>query len=332
MNFLVKSLIKFFQPVVPLQAFYFTPNEQFICAQTIFRIFYAIIFFLSVLNLSSWENYLSTTTLDPLWPIFWLSYVNLKNGIIAILGFQFFSSILGLIFPHNRIVRLAIFLSLLELIAFKNSFDKIFHQDHLSLLLSFVLIFLPYGWHLGRNTTKSVRTATLMFFVSSQALIMLTFTMSGLGKIIYSIIQALQGEVHTLAPQGLATHIAQQLLTKNISSFLGPWLINHYHVAWLLMIGTLYLQFFALWAVFCPSLHQWWALGLILFHLGVYFTMMINFEQNCLWLALFFLNSPFRPRRFDLRQTIQELPLIDLLVANNRKYSFNMSINKSKNL
>lgn len=330
MNFLVKSIINFFRPASAAKAFFFTPNEQFICAQTIIRIFYAIIFFLSVLNLPSWEADRSAINFEPLWPIFWLPYVNLQIGIAAILGFQLLSSIFGIISPHMRTVRIAVFLSLLEFIAFKNSFEKIFHQEHLVLLLSFVLIFLPSGWHWGRTSTKSVRTATLMFFASCQALIMLTFTMSGLGKVIYSIIQALQGEIHTLAPKGLAIHIAQQLLAKNVSSYLGPWLINHYYVGWLLMLGTLYLQFFALWAVFRPSLHQWWALGLILFHLAIYFTTTINFEQNCLWLALFFLNSPFRPRRFDWQQTLQDLPLIDLLVAKNRKYGFNMSINETK--
>lgn len=59
-----------------------------------------------------------------------------------------------------------------------------------------------------------------------------------------------------------------------------------------------------------------------LFHLGVYFSMTITFEQNCLWLALFFINSPFLPVRFDWRQILQDLPLVGLLFSKYSKLAF----------
>ena len=44
--------------------------------------------------------------------------------------------------------------------------------------------------------------------------------------------------------------------------------------------------------------------------------MRINFAENCLWLALFFVNSPFRPQKFNWRQIGRDLPLVG--------YAFNL--------
>ena len=135
--------------------------------------------------------------------------------------------------------------------------------------------------------------------------------MSGIGKIIGIVQQSFQGEVHTLAPKGLALHIALAFRLTDSPTVVGLWLIKHYDVAWPLMIGTIYLQFFSLWSVFRPSLHQIWGLSLILFHIATVFIMQIPFLQNCIWLALFFVNSPFRPLDFNSKQILKDLPLFN---------------------
>ena len=90
----------------------------------------------------------------------------------------------------------------------------------------------------------------------------------------------------------MAHQIAAKLLDVDATTYLGPFLIDFYLLGWPMMILTLYLEVFALWAVFRPSLHQLWGLGLILFHVFSHLALGVGFTQNALWLTLFFVLSP----------------------------------------
>lgn len=291
-------------------AYLLNQHEQFICVQTIFRTYYAIIFFLSF---TSWRSYLKTTNIEPLWPLYWFEYTGIDFGIKVVSLLYFAACLLVVIFPGWRISRIVAFLGLLEFRAVANSFGKINHSGHLAILLSFILIFLPYKW-LSKNVSKYVRTATLLVFSGCQALIMMTYTMAGVGKLVGALFQSIRGEIHALDPQGLPLILAERILKNGGENFLNSFLINNYYVTWLLMLGTVYLQFFSLWAAFRPRLHQIWGLGLILFHISTSLTMDINFPENILWLAIFFLGSPFRPESFSGRQLLQDLPLISRIL------------------
>jgi fucose 4-O-acetylase-like acetyltransferase len=141
-------------------------------------------------------------------------------------------------------------------------------------------------------------------------MMLLTYSMSGLWKLFAVISQTLQGQVSAIAPTALARHVAAKLLSSDTTSLLGPWLIEHYWVGWPLMIATLYLELFALWATARVSLHRWFGLGLILLHVSTHLTLNVSFVQNSLWLALFLVFSPFNPDRPDRRSSARDLPLL----------------------
>ena len=290
-------------------------KEAFVRAQSVISAYYAVLLFLSVNNLYSWQTYLTATDLAPRWPVFWLRYVDTDVGISWILWLHLFGGLVAVTLARFRLVRILVFVSLLEFLALKYSFGPINHGDHLSILIGFVLIFLPPGWRASARTSREVRAATLLVFSGCQALIMLTYSMAGFWKISGVVRQVIMGEVHALAPKGLAQQVAAKLLSVESTTPLGPWLIEHYAIGWLLMVGTLYLQFFALWAAFRPSLHQCWALALILFHVASHLTIGVGFAQNTLWLALFFLLSPFRPQSFEWRRTSRDLPVVGPLLS-----------------
>lgn len=285
-------------------------RERFARAQALITAFYAVLMFFALSNLFSWQEYLNTTSLTPRWPVFWLRYVELRSGIAAILWFHLVAGLLAVTLSNYRFARILVFCSWLEFLAFRYSFGGINHGDHLGLLLSFVLIFLPSGWNASRPATRYQRAATLLVFSGCQALIMLTYSMSGAWKAGGVIQQALQGETTYLAPSGLARQVAAKLLADDATSILGPWLIEHYWVGWPLMIGALYLELFALWAAARPSLHRAWGLALIFLHVSTHLTMGVGFPQNPLWLALFLLVSPFRPESPSWRQLLRDLPVI----------------------
>lgn len=303
------------------QLIFLTKQAQFQQAQLIIRIFYVIIFLFEYRKYSRWTSLVNTTSLDPIWPVYWLNYVNIEFGILCILYLGLCSSLLAITFPNWRITRILVFLSLLEFTAFNNSFGKINHAAHLSILLSFILIFLPSRWDSLKKVNQYTKNTTLMIFASCQSFIMLTYTMAGIGKVFGAVIQGFQGEIHNFAPQALALHIARAFSQQDSYTVLGLWLMEHYYIGWPLMIGTIYLQFFAIWAVFRPSLHQIWGFGLILFHIASVFTMKISFMQSSLWLVLFFINSPFRPLNFNIQQVVEDLPIFGFFFRLRLKYS-----------
>ena len=290
-------------------------RERFATAQALITAFYAVLLFFALNNLFAWPEYLATTSLTPRWPVFWLRYVDLRSGIGAILWFHLLCALLAVTCSGYRLARILIFCSWLEFLAFRYSFGGINHGDHLGLLLAFVLIFLPAGWNSSGPAPRRRRAQTLLVFAGCQALIMLTYSMSGAWKAGGVIQQALQGETTYLAPSGLARQVAAKLLADDSTSVLGPWLIEHYWIGWPLMIGAIYLELFALWAAARPSLHRAWGVGLIVLHVSTHLTMGVGFPQNPLWLALFLVLSPFRPEQGGWRRAARDLPLIGWWVA-----------------
>jgi hypothetical protein len=288
-------------------------SRSYLISQTIIKAFYCIILFLAVLEFQNWTGYFSRHNLLPLWPIEWIKWVPQKTGIVAIMAFFYISGVLGAIFYYYRGVRILVFLSLLEYIALKNSFGKIGHSWHLWVIVSFILIFLPSTWNKTRNVLRSSKMKSLVVFWTAQGMILLSYTMAGVGKIVGSIYQTSLGQINAFHPRAMAMHISERLIQTDTASLFGPWLINHYLLGWPMMLGAIYLQFFALWILFRPSIQRWWVAGLILFHVCSYFILTINFPYSCLILALFFLTLPQPNARFSFTSLLKDLPLVGII-------------------
>ena len=308
-----ESFILFFRSSYLKTEKHLSLHSKYLVAQTLIRSFYASLLFLAIVNLEDWKTYLGKNELQTLWPVSWLGIVDLHVEITIILVLNLVGGVLAVTLTQFRMVRVLVFLSLLEFYGLRYSFGKIGHGSHLAILISLFLIFLPQGWNQISQHSKLVKASVIAVFSSCQILIMLTYTMSGIGKVFYALLQGSRGEVNALMPKGLALTIANRLLETGQNSFLGDFFIQNYYAGWLLMLGAIYIQLFALWAAFRPSLHQVWGLSLIVFHISVYLTMTITFEQNCLWLAIFFLYSPFSQLNFDPKRILLDLPLLDLM-------------------
>lgn len=292
-----------------------TQEWRLASAQALISAFYAVLLFFAVSDLFSWQEYLSATSLTPRWPVFWLRYVDVRFGVGLILWFRLAGGLIGITLSRHRGARILVCLSLLEFLAFKYSFGAVNHGDHLGLLLTFGLVFLPSGWSSSQGASRIVEASTLLVFSGCQAFIMLTYSMSGMWKVGGVVQQVIQGQVSYVAPQGLAQQVAAKLLSDGSTSLLGPWLIDHPWAGWPLMIAALYLELFALWAVPRPTLHRVWGLGLILLHLSTHLTMGVGFPQNVLWLSLFFVLSPLRQEGAGWREMARDLPLLGRWLA-----------------
>ncbi|MEM6823325.1 MAG: hypothetical protein AAF558_15460, partial [Verrucomicrobiota bacterium] len=247
--------------------------------------------------------------IEPLWPVSWLGTGDPSDLLIyAILYANLIATLLVLIAPEFRSLRIFLFVAFLEYIAFRNSFGKINHWGHLMLLISFVLIFLPKGWS-SLVGSRTVQIQTLSTIAACQAMILVTYTMSGLGKIIVGGIQMAQGKANSFSPDALARHISERLLETSETSYLGDWIINYPWMGWPMMFFAIYLQTVSIFILFRPALHRIWGVAHLLFHVGVFLTMTISFNESSFLVALFLIASPFTPTPLSFGSILRELPL-----------------------
>ena len=300
---------------------------RFTTAQTLVRAFYFFLLYLAIQQITELVV-LTTEPFDlPVWPVAWLgrSGTLFPAGVRALFFFYLGSNVLAAALPGWRSLRIAACLGLLEYVALKNSFGKINHSFHLPLLVSGLLVFLPAGWDLrAARAGRATRQGTLLVFWLCQAGVLLSYTMSGLGKLGGAVYQLFLGQPGAFAPGALGSHIALRLLQTHSESELGAWVIHHPWLTWPGMPTAIYLELFSFWIAFRPALQRLWAATLILFHLGTFFTMTITFPQSSFLLALLLFQSPFAAERFPGWQTLLfQLPLaggvLKMLKSSRRK-------------
>lgn len=286
--------------------------RRFTVAQILVHAFYAFLLYLAVSQFTELSGLLERTPSAPLWPVVWLREAGPVAGPRALLAFYLATNLLGAFTASWRTGRVLTFLGLLEYVALKNSFGKIGHSLHLPLLVAGAFVFLPAGWdHPAPQVARRQRQETLLVFWLAQAGVLMSYTMSGVGKLAAAGWQLVTGQPNAFAPGGLSAIVAQRLLETHSTSVFGPWIIHHPFLTWPALPVAIYLELFALLAAFRPALARPWAALLILFHVGTYFTMTINFPQNCLLLALLFFPSPFEPETVSSWQTwLHALPCV----------------------
>lgn len=288
-------------------------TRQFTVTQTIVRGFYAFALYYAVTQCTEFANLLNRTHFTPLWPVTWIStWSDSRTVPIAFVeAFYALACVLGAFFARDRWARVLVSLGMLEYFSLHNSFGKIGHSTHLFVMTAFLLVFLPAGWHRpGAVAPRRVRQETLLVFWLVQAALLMSYTMSGLGKLGCAIYQVGAGQPSAFSPGALGAHVAQRLVQTHSHSLLGSFIINHPFLTWPLLPFPIYLELFAFWIAFRPALQRWWALGLILFHVGTIFTLTITFPVACLLLALFFFQSPFQPAATSWRGLLAEVPLV----------------------
>jgi len=282
-------------------------------ARLLVRAYYLFtLYWLAAVLAGHWAAWRTVGAIDPLWPIFWIEWMEVRAFVDGLAYASLFFMLMALLLPQWRVARAGVFLCFLFWYAFINSFGKIGHDGHLWLAAGFLLIWLPDG-DVRRSVGKQHYYLTVI--ASAQCLMMLTYTMSGVWKVAYGIDQMVQGQIGTFHPDALATLTAFRLLQTNSESLLGPLLLRYPLVGWPMHLGATYLETFAIVAAFRPSLHRLWGIGLIFFHFGTWLLMGIIFQTNIALLGLLMVMSPFYREGTPLRVTLYNLPLLGPLFA-----------------
>ena len=244
---------------------------------------------------------------SPQWPVAplldafgggWLEYAPFIAMCAVVLA------LLAAILPSVFALRFAVFLGVLMLAALRNSYGAINHEHYIVVYASFALLFLPprIGWD-GRPSRANV-LAILRVFWLTQALALLPYTLSGHWKIRHSGLELFSGDAMARL---LLDRIANQ--AADIPPLL-PLALSNGYIAQALLLGAVYMQIFALFALFRPHLHRPIGIGLILFHFGTGWLLAIPFEAHVIVNGLFLLFSPLAPKRFSALEFARSLPLL----------------------
>ena len=242
---------------------------------------------------------------DPLWPIGLVVNTVGAEWLAYEMPLAVFGSALGLLavfFPGKFLFRLGVFLYLLFAVAMANSYGSINNDGHIALYVSFALLFLPSAiGSPGRMRRKDAMTAIMVFWFA-QSLVLLPYALSGLFKIYVS-------RLELLAPDGFVRIMTERALEDTTEI---PWLLPFFAsqplLAQFLLLGAVYVQAFALLALFRPHLHRPLGAALIAFHFGTDYLLNIFFH-NIVLLGIFLVFSPFAQGRFSLTGLVKSLPV-----------------------
>ena len=270
--------------------------RRFTVAQMLVYAFYAFLLYTPVGQFGEQPILLDRHVAAPLWPVAWFHRVGAVTAPPILVAFYLATNILGAFVVSWRAGRVLTFLGLLEYVALKNSLPKIGHSLHLLVYVAAVFILLPAGWDRpAPQTSRAHRQETLLVFWLAQAVLLMSYTMSGAAKLAAALYQLFAGQPNAFFPGGLSAIVAQRLLETRATSFFGAWIVHHPFLTWPAFPAAIYLELFAFLVAFRPALARPWAAGLVLLHVASYFTMTISFPQSCFLLAIFFLASPFEP-------------------------------------
>lgn len=253
----------------------------------------------------SYERAYSGPPTDPLWPVSvvvnaigaeWLAYEMPWAAAGAGAG------LLAVLFPGMLVFRLGVFLCLLFTAALANSYGSINNDGHLALYISFALLFLPSAIDSPKRMERKDAMAAVAVFWFAQSLLLLPYTLSGLFKIYGSRLELFSSD-------GFVRIMLSRALDDTIEI---PWLLPFFAsqplLAQALFLGAVYVQVFALLALFRPHLHRPLGVALIAFHFGTDYTLNIFFH-NFVYLGIFLVFSPFAQGRFSWMGLIKSLPV-----------------------
>ena len=294
-----------------LTAFWRDQRRALAHAVLLVRVLYVCLFFIQLQLYANWNGWLKLESLKLLWPVAWFRWTGVPAGVAVVVFGSLLCSLLAAAAPTSRIARGLAALFILQFAAFFNSFGSTNHGWHAWTWTAVVLVFLPDGAldSVSDCTSRAQRYLRVVWF--AQALNLLFYSMSGGFKLAGAAAQFARGEVHALAPDALARHIAYRVMegTRPADYTFGPFIVAHPYAGWPIYLLGLYIEVFSVLVAFRPSLHRAWGVILICFHLGIHFTLTIMFSWQTLLVGLLFLASPFAPARGSLAVAVRSLPL-----------------------
>ncbi|TSC63362.1 MAG: hypothetical protein Athens041674_190 [Parcubacteria group bacterium Athens0416_74] len=279
-------------------------------AETLVMAFYVIVPVVAYAFFRNWPIPLTRENFDPIWPLFWSEALALSDDVtISIIRAMFLiASLLGMLFYRYRVMRLLVFIGVWQAHAFASSFGSVVHELYPWVYAALIFVFLP-SFDEGRAGMERNRRLLLIIWWA-QASLMLLYTMAGVWKFHAAFVQLLAGEIHGLSPLAFAYQVADWVQKLQQEAPLAAFVIAHPLIVWPLYVGSHFFQLFAFWTMIRPSLQKIWAFELMLFHIGTFMVMGIEFDPFIFIVIVLLFFSPFIPEKLTLKQIFLDLPVI----------------------
>ena len=271
--------------------------------------FYYLFTAYSITTSLSFKRVFRGTPTDPLWPV---SLLMDTTGVGWLANVTFISvagslvALLAVTFPGALVWRFGVFLYLFLAVAVQNSYGSINHGFHFYLFISFALLFLPPRAGHPERMARKTAMACIAVFWFVQSLILLSYSLAGFWKVLYS-------NTELFAPDGMTRILLARLMsdTRPVPPLL-PLVASQEYLTQLMFLVTVYAEFFAIFALFRPHLHRPFGIVLILFHLGSDWLLGVIAPSHIVFLGLFMVFSPLAPARFSFSSLAQSLPLLGI--------------------
>ncbi|WP_435137756.1 hypothetical protein [Formosa sp. A9] len=258
--------------------------------------------FLHLFNVSDFSK---ANMVSSLWPI--VPFQDVPTNIMVLcLHINMFIAFASLCFyGQSFLLKLYAFVTYFFYVAFAHSFGKIDHVLHLPLMILFGYLLMP------SKRIDQYKAKTILVFASLQFFLLFSYTLTGLWKLFWGVVQYVQGEVSVFSPLSLRNTLVYQFHV-NTPTLLGEWLIEHYYLGWIAFWMVLYLEVCSVWVFFKANLHKIWGVLLIALHLAIALIMDVVMFTAPITLGVLLLMSPFY-KPSNVKTTLLSFPIISLV-------------------
>lgn len=259
------------------------------------RLFYGVLLALAggtVYEMGTSLRVFMTPSQVLLWPAEWARHEGPGFAVPLVSVLFVLGSFCAALWPGRRWARVAACAGLWEYVAVLASYANLFPPFHQWCAVAFVFLFLPDRWDEPGASAETKERALLLIW-AGLALFLLTYSMSGLSKVLMASWQTLRGQASVFHPSGAARLLEVYVRESGHLGPLGDWLhrVPAVYVSLTLLVTAAQLASVA--AAWRPSLHRAAGAAVILFHVATYLSLGIFFKQSVMLAALLLLASPF---------------------------------------
>ena len=283
-------------------------NERvMLTARTLVEYYYYVLPFAALIFLTG--NSLHDSNFEPFWPIGWVDSFGLGFYSAAFLIKTFFcvTAICAIFFHRSRLMRLFVFLAIVQVHALESSFGAVDHQWYALFYTSLIFVFLPDIW---RQDSYERSRMFLLLIWFAQASIAFFYSLAGLHKFLSVAQQFAAGEIHGFSPMAFPYLIADWVPQLQNEALAASFVIEHPYLVWIPFMSVPFFQFFSLWVMVRTRLQKIWAAMVLLLYVGIALTMGISFLPLVLVVIVLFFNSPFAAPYGSWREFVGDLPII----------------------
>ncbi|MBR9814529.1 hypothetical protein GYB61_11815 [bacterium] len=281
----------------------------------IVRIFYAASLMVSFAFITPtlWKIAIAEPMLEPRWPVFWIHWVDVRLGATVLLIANMAAAFFAAPLYRKRWPRVALAITFFLSVALMLSRGYVNNSFHIWLWLTFFFAWLPDSDSRASLMDRRFRYDSVRVFVWATGTVLLFYTLSGIAKFIGAVPMNAD-KLSSVAPEALAHLVTKQLMISGDESVFGGLLVQLPTLGWPVYMLVIYIEIFALFALFRPALIPVFGWALMAFHIGIWFFMGILFPMQPLQVLLLLVWSPLALRPFSARGAIEQLPLLGSVV------------------